>query len=357
MKNNLTNFFPLLFKGSFNFITLFLFMACQGIAPLYAAQQASLPSQPRPVVAVTQIAPHPSLDLIRKGIEDELKDQKAECDIHFENAQGNITLATQIAQKFASQNPAVIVPITTPSAQAVYAASLPQKIPVVFAAVSDPVAAKLTPTLHSAGQGITGISDLSPVEAQVALIRKLVPAAKKIGVVYNAGESNSTALLERFEKVLAQNGLTVLKVSVTNTTEVATAAKSLIGKVDVFYVPNDNTVVAALESLLNVAQENKPKIPVFCADPESVKKGCIAAIAHNQYKLGREAGKIVARVLRGDNIQDIPVENPASTIELTVNQAAAKEAGIIIPENLETLINYTATECPVHLDTAARMKD
>ncbi len=280
-------------------------------------------------VAITQIVPHPSLDLIRKGIEDELKEQKIECDILFENAQGNIAVASQIATKFVSLKPNVIVPITTPSTQAVYAAANSQNIPVVFAAVNDPVSAKLVPSMDKAGKGITGVSDLPPVADQLALIQEILPKAKKIGVVYNPGESNSVAVLALFEKVLTQNGMTLSRATAANMVDVAAATKSLVGKVDAIYIPNDNTVVAALEALIKVVQENG--IPVFCADPESVKQGCLAAVTHSQYGLGRQTGKMVAKVLKGTDIQKLPVERPA-VVELSINQDTAKVLNIAFPE-------------------------
>jgi len=293
------------------------------------ASLAASPSKNPVTVAITQIVPHPSLDLIRKGIEDELKEQKIECDILFENAQGNIAIATQIAKKFVSLNPDVIVPITTPSTQAVYAAAHSQNIPVVFAAVNDPVAAKLVPGMDKAGDGITGLSDLPPVADQVALIQEILPNAKKIGVIYNPGESNSVALLELFEKMLAQNGMTLFRATAANMVDVTAATKSLVGKIDAIYIPNDNTVVAALEALIKVVQKNG--IPVFCADPESVKQGCLAAVTHSQYGLGRQTGKMVAKVLKGTDIQMLPVERPA-VVELSINQDVAKALDIALPE-------------------------
>jgi putative ABC transport system substrate-binding protein len=283
------------------------------------------------MVAITQIVPHPSLDLIRKGIEDELKEQKIECDILFENAQGNIAIATQIAKKFVSVNPNVIVPISTPSTQTVYAAAYSQNIPVIFAAVNDPVAAKLVPCMDKAGIGITGLSDLPPVDEQIALIQEILPGAKKIGVVYNPGESNSVALLESFEKILIQNGMTLFRATAANMIDVTAATKSLVGKVDAIYIPNDNTVVAALEALIKVIRENE--IPVFCADPESVKQGCLATVTHSQYGLGRQTGKMVAKLLKGADIQTLPVERP-SVVELSINLDTAKMLNIPLPESV-----------------------
>jgi putative ABC transport system substrate-binding protein len=267
-------------------------------------------------VAITQIVPHPSLDLIRKGIEDELREQNVVCDILFENAQGNIALATQIGQKFASQNPDIIVPISTPSAQTVYAAASPKGIKVIFAAVNDPVSSKLVPSMDRAGKGVTGVSDMPPVVQQVALIQEVLPKAQKIGVVYNPGESNSVATLEILEKLLAQKGMTLVRATAGN-------------MVDAIYISNDNTVVAALEGLLKVAKENG--MPIFCADPESVKQGCLATVTHSQYGLGRQTGTMVARYLKGTDIQSIPVETPKN-VELSVNLDTAKALNITFPE-------------------------
>lgn len=308
-----------------------------------------VPQKPCPVVAITQIAPHPSLNHIRQGIEDELKDQKLNCTIKFQDAQGSIATATQIAQKFVSLNPAVIVPITTPSAQTVYAAARPQKIPVVFAAVSDPVAARLVPDPKSAGTGITGVCDLPPVIEQVLLVKELMPKAKTVGVVYNPGESNSLAVLTRLEHTLNNRGLEMLKAPASSTADVAAATQSLMEKVDVIYVPNDNTVVSALESLLKVAGEGKRPVPVFASDPESVERGCLAAIAHDQYSLGRETGKLVVKLLQGTDIQSLPVESPVDTVRLSTNKETAKKLGIGIPENLLKVIHHKSMECPVHL--------
>ncbi|MCE3231231.1 MAG: hypothetical protein K0R52_1159 [Alphaproteobacteria bacterium] len=307
----------------------FIYCSVSFFSMVLACAAEMTPSSQKPVVAITQIVPHPSLDLIRKGIEDELKAQKIVCEIQFENAQGNIATATQIAQKFASQNPSVIVPITTPSTQTVYAAASLQNIPVVFAAVNDPVSAKLVPSMDKAGKGITGVSDLPPVADQVALIQEILPKVKKIGVVYNPGESNSVALLELFEKALMENGMVLSRATAANMVDVAAATTSLVGKVDVIYIPNDNTVVAALEALLKVAQGNK--IPVFCADPESVKQGCLGTVTHSQYGLGRQTGKMVVKVLKGTDIQTLSVETPTK-VEMSLNQAAANALKITIPE-------------------------
>ena len=300
------------------------------VALSYAVGKDSF-SAKKSLVAITQIVPHPSLNLIRKGIEDELAMQKIDCDFLFENAQGNIATATQIAQKFVSQNPTIIVPITTPSTQTIYAVARSHNIPVVFAAVNDPVGAKLVPSMEKVGQGITGVSDLPPVKEQVSLIQEILPKAKRVGTLYNPGESNSLAVLKIFEQNVRKKGMTLVRATASNMVEVTAAARSLVGKVDVIYIPNDNTIVAALESVLKIGQINS--IPIISSDPESVKQGCLATMAHCQYGLGRQTGQMVAKILKGVNLQTLSVETPAQ-IEMGLNQDTAKELKIVFPQSV-----------------------
>lgn len=279
------------------------------------------------VVALTQIAPHPSLDQIRRGIEDELKTVEG-LKIIYENAQGNITIAAQIAKRFVSLKPNVIVPITTPSAQSIY--NLATNIPVVFSGVSDPVSAKLM------GKGITGVSDLPPVKKQVELVLALLPNTKTIGILYNPGEVNSMTLVSLFAKEAYNVGLNVIKAPCPHTSEVSTAFKSIEAKVDVLYIPNDNTVVTALDTVLQLAKQSK--IPVFASDPESVSKGCLGALSYDQYQVGRQTGRLVIRILKGEDINHLPIEY-AQKLTLYLNQQAAKDLGVIIPEDLAKHLN------------------
>lgn len=303
------------------------------VAPrlLESKQSHSTPSLP--VVAITKIAPHPSLDAIEKGMRDEFKEQGIQVNFLSENAQGSIATASQIAQKFVSQNPQLIIPITTPSAQTVYNAVRKTKgktIPVVFAAISDPVGAKLVNEKTLKGQGITGVSDISPFQQQIELIKNLQPTLTKIGVIYNPGEANAVSLVKKFKEVAEKAGITVIESASPNTNEVVTAARQLITKVEAIYIPNDNTVVSALES---VVRSINGKLPIYAADPDSVERGCLAAAALSQYQIGREVGKVAITVLKGANPSDLPVMTPTN-IEVTINSTSAKKLGINIPNEL-----------------------
>jgi putative ABC transport system substrate-binding protein len=283
------------------------------------------------VVAVTAIVEHPALDACRDGIRDELKaggyEEGKNLKFVYESAQGNPGTAVQIAQKFVGESPNVIVPISTPSAQAVVGATT--DIPVVFTAVTDPLGAKLVSSLEKPGGNVTGMSDLSPIAKHLELIKEITPDAKKIGVTYNPGEANSVTLLNLLKELGAPAGFEILEAAAPKSSDVLAAAQSLVGKADVIYVPTDNTIVSALEAVLKVGIDNQ--IPVYAGDTDSVKRGAIATIGFNYYDVGRQTGQIVLRVLKGEKPGDIPVAGVEIT-ELVVNPGAAEKMGITIPE-------------------------
>lgn len=300
---------------------------------LMGAVQLALADSVNPVVvAVTQIAPHPSLDAIRQGILDELDAQNQSVKIVYENAQGNIALAAQIAQKFISLDPKpkVIVSITTPSAQATYNIARKHDIPVIFTAVSDPVAAKLIDAETRINPGITGISDFAPIEQQLGLILSIQPKLKKLGVLYNAAEVNSISIIEKLESQCTSQGIELVKIAASTTQEVATAAASLHGKIEALYIPNDNTIVSSLESVIKMLGDT---IPIYASDPQSVERGCLAAATFSQYEIGREAGKILVRVLSGEAPQSIPVQT-LTEVKFVVNQQTADKLKIKFPKEL-----------------------
>lgn len=287
-----------------------------------------------PYVAVTQIVEHPALDAVRDGLQDKLKEEGYEADStlkwEWESAQGQPANAAQIAQKFVGDNPDLIVAIATPSAQAVVGST--DTIPVVFSAVTDPVSAELVPSLEASGGMVTGVSDLSPIDEHLALIADIDPDAKSVGVIYNAGESNSVSLVELLKTEAEAQGFTITEATVSSSADVATAAQSLVGKVDAIYIPTDNTVVSALESVIQVGNENQ--LPVFAGDTDSVERGAIATASFDYYEVGRQTGDIVARILGGESPGDIPVEL-AKTVDLAVNLESAAAMGVTIPDAIK----------------------
>ncbi len=284
-------------------------------------------------VAVTSIVEHPALDSVKDGVREALTaagyTQAKGLKWQFQTAQGNTAIAAQIARKFIGDQPDVIVAIATPSAQAVVAAT--KTIPVVYSAVTDPVAAQLVPSMDASGTNVTGVSDALSLEKQIELIRQVVPDAKKIGMVYNPGEANSVVVVKRLRELLPESGMTLVEATAARTVDVGAAARSLVGKVDAIYTNTDNNVVSAYEALVKVG--NSAKIPLIASDTDSVKRGAIAALGVNYRDLGVQTGKIVVRILKGEKPGDIPSET-STKLELFVNPAAARQQGVTLSDAL-----------------------
>lgn len=286
-----------------------------------------------PRVSVTAIVDHPALDAVRKGVNDELTADGyvigKSIQVEYQSAQGNNGIAGQIARKFVGDRPNVIVAVATPSAQAVVAAT--RDIPVVFSAVTDPVAAKLVKSWDGSGTNVTGVSDMSPLNKHIELIRQVAPAAKRIGVVYSPGEANSVALVEGLRSTASAAGMTVVESAAARTVDVSSAAQSLIGKVDVFYAPTDNNVTSAFEGLAKVADQ--ARLPIVAADTDMVRRGATAALGLNYYDIGRQTGKLVVRILKGESPGKMPTEL-SKKLELEVNKSAARRQGITLSAEL-----------------------
>lgn len=283
-------------------------------------------------VKVLSIVDHPALDAIRDGVRAELKaegygDDKLKWE--YQSAQGNTGTAAQIARKFVGDKPDVIVAIATPAAQSVVAAT--KSVPVVYSGVTDPVAAQLVKGWGPSGTNVTGVSDKLPLDRQVALIKRVVPNAKTVGMVYNPGEANSVVVVQALKEILAKQGMTLKEAAAPRTVDIGPAAKSLIGKVDVIYTNTDNNVVSAYEALVKVA--NEAKIPLVAGDTDSVKRGGIAALGINYGDLGRQTGKVVARILKGEKPGAIASET-SSNLELFANTGAAAKQGVALSPDL-----------------------
>lgn len=284
-------------------------------------------------VAVTAIVEHPALDAVRDGVQAALKAEGFESGKNlkwqYQSAQGNTGTAAQIARKFVGDKPDAIVAIATPSAQAVVAAT--KTVPVVFSAVTDPVVAKLVPSWEPSKTNVTGVSDLLALDKQMELVKQVVPTAKRIGMVYNPGEANSVVVVKELQKLLPTMGLTLVEAAAPRSVDVSSAARSLVGKVDVIYTSTDNNVVSSYEALVKVGQD--AKIPLVASDTDSVKRGAVAAYGINYRDLGEQTGRIVARILKGEAPGSIKPE-VSSKIELFVNPGAAEKQGVKLSDAL-----------------------
>ncbi|MBN1957291.1 MAG: ABC transporter substrate-binding protein [Desulfuromonadales bacterium] len=280
-------------------------------------------------VSFNQIVEHPALDALRQGVKDELKAQGFEVTYHDHIAQGNIATANLIAKQILGERPDVAVGIATPTAQA--CAQAIKEIPVVFAAVTDPVGAGLVQSLNKPGGNVTGTSDMSPIDRQLELILEFLPQLKKLGVIYNSGEANSVTLVRVLKEECTKRGISVEEATVSNSAGVFQAAKSLIGRTEAVYIPTDNTVVSAFEAITQIGYQ--AKLPVFAADTDSVARGAIAALAVDYYKMGRQTGEMVGRVFKGASPGEMPIET-LREFQVHVNPGSAQKMGLTVSSEL-----------------------
>lgn len=286
----------------------------------------SKPSPKKQVrVSISQVIDHPALNATTKGIIDGL--EKAgfcvgdNLILDVEVAEGKPSIALQIAQKFVGNHADVLVGVGTTTSQALAMASKNLDIPIVFATVTDPVGAKLV----NPRKPITGVSNLTDLEPQFNLFRKLVPKLKRLGIVYNPGEANSQSLLQQSIDVGKKMGIEIISSPATKTSEVSTAARQLIGHVEAIFINNDNTALAAFQTVVKVGEDNK--VPVFVSDTDLVPQGAVAALGPNQYDLGLQAAQLVVKILEGADARKLPFEY-AQKLEEKINPKAAHKIGI-----------------------------
>ncbi|MFC1874173.1 ABC transporter substrate-binding protein [Chloroflexota bacterium] len=295
-------------------------------------------------VGISQIVTHPALDATRQGIIDGLAEEGfvegENIEFDYQNSEGDMALVASIAQKFVSDGKDLIVAIATPNSQAAVSAAEGTDIPVVFSAVTDPVGAGLITDWDShKDENVTGVSDMIVVKDDLDLILEIVPSAKKIGTLYNAGESNSVFLVERLKEAAEGKGIDIVEKTVATSADVLSAATSLIGQVDAIWIGTDNTVVTGLEALIGICEDND--IPLFPADDPSIERGGIATYGFDYYDIGVQTGRMIARVLKAGSANNIKVET-GETISLSINTDAAKSMGVTIPSNLvdKAVTNY-----------------
>lgn len=296
---------------------------------------AELPAKKVFKIGLSQFVAHPALDLDQKGFIDQMKaegfTQGDNVEIDIKNSQGDPNMAKTIADKFVADKVDVILSITTPSSQAAAMATKQTGIPVVYIAVSDAVGAGLITDLNKAtGSNITGVYSADPVEEQMALIQEIQPSIKKLGIVYNAGESNSASNVKKIKEAL-KGKVEIIEATVASSNEVQAAAQSLVGRVDAAFMPQDNTVMSAIETLIKTCQSNK--IPLYTGDTESVKKGALATLGNDEYDCGRQGATIVAKILKGAKAGDI-VSEKIRKRTLLINNAVAAKYGVTIPKQV-----------------------
>lgn len=287
-------------------------------------------------VGIQQFAEHGSLDNCRegfiKGLEEEGIVKGENLTLEIKNAMADTATNAQIADGFASDKVDMICAIATPSAQSAYNAAMDKEIPVIYTAVTDPVAAELADKDGNPVGEITGTSDKLPVEEQLKMIRALLPEAKKLGIMYTTSEANSVSAIEEYQLLAGDYGFELIEKGITQTADVALAADDLLEQVDCMTNLTDNTVVASLPTILEKA--NEKGIPVFGSEIEQVKIGCLAAEGIDYIALGKQTGKMAAQVLKGEKkASDIPYEIITEP-GFYVNNKVAENLKIEIPADL-----------------------
>lgn len=302
-----------------------LLLLVMGIMLLLACGKKEESAKPIKI-GITQIVEHPSLDEIRKGIIDRLA-EKGYVDgekivLNFQNAQGEMPNAQLIAKEFAT-NEDLIIAITTPSAQAALNATTDK--PIFYSAVTDPVAAGLK------GGNITGTSDATPIEKQIALAKELLGTFKTIGIIYNIGEANSEAQVNQVKELGKKEGFEVIAKGITSVNEIAQGMDAIIDQVDFIYTPVDNMLASSYPVIVKKANEKNKAVIGSVTD--FVNQGALATEGINQYKIGVQTADMIIKYLEGTKIEELPFETIKET-DLVINEKVLNTLGIKVDETL-----------------------
>ena len=278
-------------------------------------------------IAIINLMQHPVLDSVEAETKKYLLENgysKKEGYIIIErNLNGQKDLLSTVANEIINQNPLIIIAITTPVAQTFVKKA---KCPVVFSLVTDPIEAGILDSLTQTKPNITGTSDVFPYEEQIKLIREIHPNAKTIGLVYDPGEAPARFAFEQLKKICPKYNFELITKPATSSNEVPLAAKSLIGKAEIFFVSSDNTAIESVPSLVSLCINNK--IPLYVGETGSVEKGGIATCSVSYNSFGEATGKLAVRVLNGE--KNIPIYVP-SEYSIAINTKAAELMNVKIP--------------------------
>jgi putative ABC transport system substrate-binding protein len=287
-------------------------------------------------IGVNQLVPHAALDASYDGFIDALKDEGyidgEKIVIDYQNAQNDQTTLNTIATKHVNDGCDLILAISTPSALATLNAT--KDIPILVTAVTDPADSGLVESNEAPGGNLSGTSDLTPVKLQIELIKKLIPTAETVGVLYSSSESNSKIQVEMAIEAAEELNLKVVEATVSSTNDIEQVVQSLVGRVDVIYAPTDNTIASGMPTVAMVANPNG--IPVICGEEGMVSKGGLATYGIDYYKLGWMTGKQAIKIIKGEaSTATMPIEYlPDEEFSLTINEEVADQLGIEIPQDL-----------------------
>jgi len=307
-------------------------MVCLALSLLSAASVLAAPPAKPVAIGISKIVSHPALDAVVQGIQDELKAAKVNATFDIQNANGDISTAASIANKFQSQKVTLAIGVATPTAQALV--NTMKKTPIVFSAVTDPVKAGLVTSLKKGDKYVTGVSDMTPVRQQIEMLLK-IKKIKRLGHIYTSSEENAVVLAAIVKQVCKDLKIEFVETTVTKSSEVKQATQAIIRRVDALYISTDNTVVSAMSAVAEVAMKNK--VPIMSADPSSSEAhDVLAAWGFDYYKMGRATGQLVVEILKGKKPEQIPTRfmTKASDVDLLVNLDVAKKLGLTIPKEI-----------------------
>lgn len=294
---------------------------------------AALAEKKAPVIGIVQLVQHAALDAAAQGFVDGLKDQGfvdgENIKIDLQNANGaSDTLAT-IADGFVAKKVDMVLAIATKSAQTMFGKT--ETIPILGTAITDYVEARLAVSNEEPGFNVSGTTDMNPIEDQIDLLARIVPEAKKVGLIYTGSEDNSVLQVGIAKKAIEARGLEWTEVKVINSNDVQQAAQSLVGQCDVLYVPTDNVVASAMPIVAEVM--TAAKIPIICGESNMVDAGGTTTLGINYYKLGYQTGLMAVEVLGGADVSKMPIQRQ-SEFDYAFNLEAAAELGLTIPQDL-----------------------
>ena len=286
-----------------------------------------------PKIGIVQIVEHPSLDTIRQSILAQLAEEGfidgETITVDYQNAQNEQANLKTICQKFVANDYDLIIAIATPSAQAALGETT--EIPIVFSAVTDPIAAKLVDNLDAPGGNITGTSDAVSAEMIMQLALEVTPDITTIGALYNSSEVNSVSVIDDLKEYADANGMTVIEAPVMNSSEVQQSTEFLAGKADAVFSPIDNTVAATMPIISQTLID--AKIPFYVGADSMVNDGGLATYGINYTVLGKETGKMAAQVLNGTDPGTIPVMT-MKDMNIYINQNTAEKIGVTFPQEV-----------------------
>lgn len=287
-------------------------------------------------IGISQFAEHGSLDNCRegflKGLENEGIVEGENLTVEYQNAAADMGTASQISDAFVSDKVDLICAIATPTAQSAYNAAMDTDIPVVYTAVTDPVAAELADEDGNPVGNVTGTSDELPIKEQLEMIRQMLPEAETVGIMYTTSEANSISALETYKELAGDYGFEIVESGISSTADISLAADDLISKVDCITNLTDNTVVASLPTILEKA--NEKGIPVFGSEIEQVRIGCLAAEGLDYVALGEQTGEMAAKILKGEAQASDMAYETITEPGFYVNTKVAENLGVTVPEEL-----------------------